>query len=190
MIGWLRGDVVRVDPSGTVLLAAGDVGYELSVPTRLLVDLVEGDRAELFVHTHVREDAIILYGFSSMLERATFELLLATPGVGPATALGALSTLTPDEIADAVASEDVNRLSTIPGIGKKTAARLVLELNGKLPSLEVPATPARLVTSDLTAALRQLGYSNAEIRDGLRDVELPDDDEAALRTALRQLGRV
>lgn len=190
MIGWLRGEVVRIDSTGTVLLAAGDVGYELSVPVRLLAVLGEGDRTELFVHTHVRDDAIVLYGFHTMLERATFELLLATPGVGPTTALGALSTLTPEEIASAVTAEDVTRLATIPGIGKKTAARLVLELSGKLPSLAGPSAPAHEVSRDVTGALRQLGYSATEIRDGLRDIELPDDDESALRLALRQLGRV
>jgi Holliday junction DNA helicase RuvA len=145
------------------------------------------------VHTHVRDDAIVLYGFESTLERTTFELLLATPGVGPSTALGALSTMTPAQLAVAVADEDVTRLATIPGIGRKTAARLVLELNGKLPSADsrgVEGPARRDVASDLTAALRQLGYSASEIRDGLRDVELPPDDEAALRVALRQLGRV
>jgi holliday junction DNA helicase RuvA len=190
MIGWLRGEIVRVDASGTLLVAAGDVGYELNVPLRLLTAVGEGDRIELFVHTHVRADAIVLYGFATLIERATFELLLATPGVGPTTALGALSTMTPEEIAAAVTAEDVPRLATIPGIGKKTASRLVLELSGKLPSLEATSSPTVDVSRDVTGALRQLGYSASEIRDGLRDVELPDDDESALRLALRQLGRV
>jgi Holliday junction DNA helicase RuvA len=191
MIGWLRGEVVRCDPQGVVVLNVAEVGYELSVPARTLGHLVEGAPAEFHVHTRVREDAIVLYGFESWLERSTFELLLATPGVGPTTALGALSVMTPAQLADAIAAEDVARLATIPGIGRKTAARLVLELNGKLPSLAAAPVPGarRDVALDLTAALRQLGYSAAEVRDALRDVDLPEDEEAALRVALRQLGR-
>lgn len=192
MIGWLRGEIVRSDDDGSVIVNVGDVGYELSVPARVATTLREGEITEFHVHTHVRDDAIVLYGFSSRRERSTFELLLATPGVGPSTALGALSTMTPEQLGAAVADEDVTLLATIPGIGRKTAARLVLELTGKLAVADSPSpTISRSdVASDLTAALRQLGYSASEIRDGLRDVELPDDDEAALRVALRQLGRV
>ena len=193
MIGWLRGDVVHLNPNGTLVLNVRDVGYEVAVSTRTLAALAEGAPAELHVHTHVRDDAIILYGFESRDERSTFELLLATPGVGPSTALGALSTMTPGELSAAVDAEDVTLLATIPGIGRKTASRLILELNGKLVASDDRAASSAGradVASDLTSALRQLGYSAGEIRDGLRDLELPDDDEAALRMALRQLGRL
>lgn len=192
MIGWLRGELLVIDPTGHVVLSVHDVGYDLSVPARTASALVVGDVAEFHVHTHVRDDAIVLYGFDSVLDRQTFDLLLVTPGVGPSTALGALSTMTPAQLASAIAAEDVARLATIPGIGKKTAARLVLELSGKLPSLDGASptvSPSSDVTGDLSVALRQLGYSGAEIREALRDVELPEDDEAALRMALRQLGR-
>ncbi len=190
MIGWLRGEIVRTELDGTVVVSVNDVGYEVAVPAKWASALSLGAVTELHVHTHVRDDAIVLYGFETLSDRRTFELLLATPGVGPSTALGALSTLSASEIAAAIAGEDVARLSTIPGIGKKTAARLVLELSGKLPSLtEEPRTPSSQVASDVSVALRQLGYSVSEIREGLRDIELPNDDEAALRLALRQLGR-
>jgi holliday junction DNA helicase RuvA len=193
VIGWLRGEILRLDPPSHVLVNVGDVGYQLTVSTKHFANLVDGDVTDFHVHTHVRDDAIVLFGFASAAERATFELLLATPSVGPSTALGALSTMTPPQLAAAVAEEDVTRLATIPGIGRKTAARLVLELSGKLPSLDSrddADARRRDVTSDLTAALRQLGYNAGEIREALRDVELPDGDEAALRVALRQLGRV
>ncbi len=188
MIGWLRGDVLRVDLDGTVTLGVHDVGYQLNVPARIAAALATGEVTEFFVHTHVRDDAIVLYGFSSPLERETFKLLLSTPGVGPSTALGALSTFTPQQLAEAVAAEDVTRIASVPGIGKKTAARLVLELNGKLPSLDVVASTVN-VRDDLSGALRQLGYTSNEIKEALRDVQLPDDDAGALRIALRQLGR-
>jgi Holliday junction DNA helicase RuvA len=189
VIGWLRGEVLARGLDGVMVVDVGGVGYEVTAPTRTADAWLPGELVELYVRTHVRDDAITLFGFADELDRRTFDLLLATPGVGPSTALGALSTLSSAEIAKAVASEDVTRLSSIPGIGKKTASRLVLELSGKLPSLE-PAVEAPKVPEDLTAALRQLGYSAGEVREALRDVELPADDEGALRVALRQLGRV
>ncbi len=190
MIGWLRGEVMDVSSTGTITLSVRDVGYQLSVPLRLAGTVTLGATEEFFVHTHVRDDAIVLYGFSSPLERETFDLLLATPGVGPTTALGALSSFTPEQLAAAISAEDVTKIATVPGIGKKTAARLVLELNGKLPSLEPRTNSAREnVRDDLHGALRQLGYSASEIKEALRDVELPADDAGALRVALRQLGR-
>jgi Holliday junction DNA helicase RuvA len=192
MIGWLRGELVARSPLGVLTIDVGGVGYELVAPTGLADALSVGETCELFVRTIVRDDAIVLYGFSDELDRETFDLLLATPGVGPATAIGALSTLSADDIAVAVLSEDVTSLSRIPGIGKKTAARLVLELSGKLPSLDEAGGrrgDARSVNDDLTAALRQLGYGAGEIREALAGVTLPEDDEGALRVALRQLGR-
>ncbi len=191
MIGWLKGDVRLCDPSGDVVLDVQGVGYLVHVPVRAVSELTVGTDAEFFVHTSVRDDAIVLFGFLTPHEKTTFQLLLSIPGVGPSTALGALSTMTPDQLADAVAAEDITGLSRIPGIGRKTAARLVLELNGKLPHLSsdaAPSTPDTL-SSDVAAALRQLGYGTTEIREALSGVELPDDDAGALRVALRQLGR-
>jgi holliday junction DNA helicase RuvA len=190
VIGWLRGDVLAIGLDGTVTVNVGDVGYQVMVPTRALGDLVEGAPAEFFVHTRVREDAIQLFGFATSAERSIFELLLVTPGVGPATALGALSTMSGDQLRDAIARADVTALATIPGIGKKTAGRLVLELSGKLPEDRPDAPAATKASADVVAGLRQLGYGAAEIREALKDVTLPDDESAALRVALRQLGRV
>jgi Holliday junction DNA helicase RuvA len=189
VIGWLRGEVLERTNEGVTTVDVGGVGYEVHVPTRSAEAFAPGEIVELFVRTHVRDDAIILYGFTGPQDRSTFDLLLATPGVGPSTALGALSTLDANELAEAIAAEDVTRLATIPGIGRKTASRLILELSGKLPNLGDTTGPTPSVTADLTAALRQLGYGATEIRESLRDVELPDDDEGALRVALRHLGR-
>jgi len=192
VIGWLRGEVIAKTPEGVLTLDVNGVGYEVVLPARTADSLMLGEICEVFIRTHVRDDAIVLYGFADMLDRQTFDYLLATPGVGPSTALGALSTMTAGDLAASIAAEDVTRLATIPGIGRKTASRLVLELSGKLPSLDAPRAPgpgSSGVSDDLVAALRQLGYSAGEVREALRDVDLPDDDEGALRVALRQLGR-
>ena len=191
MISWLRGDVRSVAPNGELIIDVGGVGYLVHVPSRTTESLNVGTDVELFVHTNVRDDAIVLYGFFTTDEKDTFSFLLATPGVGPSTAMGALSAMTPGELAAAIAAEDVTTLAKIPGIGKKTASRLVLELNGKLPSLDTLSerTVEETLSGDVAVALRQLGYSAGEIRDALAGVELPDDDAGALRVALRQLGR-
>lgn len=191
MIGWLRGDVVRIGRDGTIVIDVQGVGYEVNVATNGPSNYAVGDNVSLHVHTHVRDDAIVLYAFTSFEERQTFELLLSTPGVGPSTALGALATFSPHELATAIALEDVSALATIPGIGKKTAARLVLELSGKLPTLlepnEAPTTKTSLGV-DLEAALQGFGYSVSEIRSALKGVDIPSDESAALRLALQYLG--
>jgi Holliday junction DNA helicase RuvA len=190
VIGWLRGDVLGLEANGVVLVDVQGVGYEVVVPSNVLATIQAGSSVELFVHTNVRDDAIVLYGFGSLADRALFRLLVSTPGVGPSTALGALSTLRAEVLASAIVNDDVEVIATIPGIGKKTAARLVLELAGKLPSLGVAAMPDVLpsVASGVDEALRSLGYGVQEIRDALRDVVLPAEESAALRVALQHLG--
>jgi Holliday junction DNA helicase RuvA len=146
---------------------------------------------ELYVHTIVRADALLLYGFGSLEERRTFETLLATPGVGPSTALAALRTLGLSALTSAIESGDVKAVASVPGIGPKTASRIVLELKGKLVFVS-PDRAARSVSSgrgDIEDALRALGYSTGEIRDGLRDVELPTDESQALKVALQLVRR-
>lgn len=188
MIGWLRGRVVTVDLSGTLVLDVNSVGYEVHLASG--EELRVGDDVELFIHTQVRADAIVLYGFRSYDDREFFSTLLVTPGVGPSTALAALRTMPTAELRAAIESGDVKRVSQIPGIGAKTASRIVLELKGKL--VEMPAKDAARTApraSDIEDALRSLGYASVEIRDALDGVTLPDDEPAALRVALQRLGR-
>jgi Holliday junction DNA helicase RuvA len=188
VIGWLRGRVITVDASGTLVLDVNGVGYEVHVASS--DELRVADEAELFVHTQVRADAIVLYGFMSERDRTFFTTLLVTPGVGPSTALAALRTMPTEELRGAIENGDVKRVAQIPGIGPKTASRIVLELKGKLvevPRRENAPSPPR--TSDIEEALRSLGYGVSEIREALEGVDLPDDESAALRTALRHLGR-
>jgi Holliday junction DNA helicase RuvA len=133
MIGSLRGVLLDRSAKGDVLVEVGGVGYRVQVPSsahRVLGEL--GSPVFLHVHTHVREDALVLYGFPSADERVAFEALLGTHGIGPAVALAILSVHSPAALARAVASDDVDALTLVPGIGKKTAARLLLELKSKL----------------------------------------------------------
>ena len=139
MLGWLRGRVLSEEPSG-VILDVGGVGYELTIPVGALGRArsdADGN-VELWVHTHVREDALELFGFSSELERRVFRLLVSVPNVGPKTAVGVLGALPISELSHAIAGRDLGRLGKVPGIGKKTAERLVVELVDKLPAL-IPA---------------------------------------------------
>jgi holliday junction DNA helicase RuvA len=169
MIGWLRGRLVNEEPSGALLVDVGGVGYEVTVPLGALGRTrSSGDEIELFVHTHVREDALDLFGFPSEHERRVFRLLLSIPNVGPKTAVGVLSALSVTDLARAVRSGDLPRLSKVPGIGKKTAERLVLELKDKLatPGPEDGSTGVRPLPNDarsrLLSALTNMGYRAAE----------------------------
>ena len=192
MIGYLRGSVL-IDQrlsGGSLILDVQGVGYEVTVASDLTFGI--GAPLELFIHTIVRPDALLLYGFVTLDDRRFFETLLATPGVGPATALAAIRTIGTDALSAAIESGDVKSVAKIPGVGPKTASRIVLELKGKLvaptTATVAPASPSS-VGSDIEDALRSWGYSSAEIRDALRDVTLPDDDAEALRYALTLLRR-
>jgi Holliday junction DNA helicase RuvA len=176
MIGRLTGKVVAEEADGAVVIDIGGVGYELSAPLGAVGRArVEDDgRTTFFVHTHAREDALVLFGFASEADRAAFRMLIGVSNVGPKTGLAVLSALPAGELAAAIAAKDVAQLTRIPGIGKKTAERLVLELRDKLPgsvaaartplvgsapSKETTAAPPREV---LLGALTRMGYRPAE----------------------------
>jgi Holliday junction DNA helicase RuvA len=169
LIGRLVGSVVATN-DGTVTIDVGGVGYEVHVPGGTIgrTGSAAGEaRVTLFVHTHVREDQLDLFGFASELERVVFKLLIGVPNVGPKTALGILSALPPPELASAVADKDLARLTSISGIGKKTAERLVLELKEKLPKLtdlRAGAAPPRKHddAARLLGALTNMGFRQAE----------------------------
>ncbi len=197
MIGWLRGRVMGRLPGGELLLDVHGVGYRLSVPAGLLAKLAaEGEGAELalHVHTHVREDAIVLYGFSGADERRCFEALLSAHGVGPALALAVLSSLSPSDLVRAVLEEDIDMLCVVPGVGRKTAQRLVLDLRSRLSIPELTDIPAPGTAperhgprTEVRAALAELGYGAEEIRRALADVTGEGSVEDMLRQALREL---
>lgn len=193
MIGSLRGVVLDRTPT-EVLVEAGGVGYRVSVTPSVLATTELGAPLFLHVHTHVREDALVLYGFASRDERACFEALLGAHGVGPALALAILSALSPAALHRALLSDDVAALTTVPGVGKKTAARLLVELKARLDlDTDLAAVGAGLGTvgssavAEVRVALVGLGYGADEVRDAVRD--LPDDGpvEDLLKSALKQL---
>jgi len=207
MIAYLRG-TVRFKRASRVVIDAGGVGYDVNIPVSTFYTLEkEGREAALHIHTHVREDAIALYGFKTEREKALFEKLINVSGVGPRLAVTILSGLDLDELIAALRKGDLVSLTHIPGVGRKTAERLVLELREKLNELALPgadavAQPARpalagefsAIDEDALSALVNLGYNraNAEaaVREVRKDPQIPQDDfEQVLRTSLRLLAR-
>jgi Holliday junction DNA helicase RuvA len=213
VIGLLRGAVVLRTGEGEVIIDVAGVGYRVAVTPATAAALVVGaggaagvrEDATLYVHTHVREDAIVLYGFVHDDERRCFEVLLGSHGVGPTLALAIMAALSPAALSTAVLEEDLDTLCTVPGVGRKTAARLLIELKSRLdlPDLSLSgaggggvgagglgaggAGSSRTSRAEARAALSELGYAPDEIRgalDGLRD---DVGVEEMLRLALREL---
>jgi Holliday junction DNA helicase RuvA len=194
MIARLHGTLVAKGPQHVVLDVHG-VGYGVSIPLSTFYRLPdEGAELSLLVHTHVREDAISLFGFLTADEKNLFERLIAVSGVGPKLALAILSGIEPPDLVQALRSGDVARLVRIPGVGRKTAERLVLELRDKLPPPEQGPTRATASASgareDLLAALTHLGYSRPEAERALVRAQEDQPDgrfEALLRRSLQVL---
>ncbi len=183
-----------------MLVEAGGVGYRAVVPAGPASTLGSvGSPVFLHVHTHVREDAILLYGFPSREERACFEMLIGAHGVGPAVALSLLSVHSPAALQRAVLSDDVDALTLVPGIGRKTAARLIVELKSRLEvdpggsDLQVVAAaaggsdPAASARADVRHALVALGYGPEEIRHAMAGLPPEGTVEDHLKSALRDL---
>ncbi len=193
MIGSLRGEVLERHPDGTVLIEVGGVGYLVTVSQRTMAELEPSSSTFLYVHHHIREDTQTLYGFAAREERGTFQVLIGTHGVGPALAMAVLATHPPLAIVDIVANNDVAAMSLVPGVGKKTAERLIVELRDRLsiPVLERTGGGADGQTSavaDVREALTGLGYGTDEVRDVLRDLSGDSDASSLLREALKSLG--
>lgn len=195
MIGSLRGVVLERAGDSTVLIEVGGVGYVVTVTPRTLAELEPSSPAFLYVHHHIREDAQTLYGFLSRDERSTFEILVATHGIGPALAVAILATHSPGALVDIVATNDLGALTLVPGVGKKTAERLLVELRNRLsiPALDPVGVGggnngSSTVVGDVREALAGLGYAPEEIRDVLRELPASPDAPVLLRDALKMLG--
>jgi Holliday junction DNA helicase RuvA len=192
VIGRLSGRLAARNPP-QVLLDVGGVGYEVDVPMSTFFNLpAPGEPVQLLTHMVVREDAHLLYGFLTEGERATFRELVKISGVGPRTALAILSGLSVAELSAAVSRQDGARLVKVPGIGKKTAERLLLELKGKLgPELALPAGAVALsdAQADIAQALQALGYNEREAQAAIK--ALPADVGVAdgIKQALKALNR-
>ena len=196
MIGSLRGTLLDRTLEGELLVEVAGIGYRVSAAPAAVALLEVGAPVFVFVHHHVRDDAVVLYGFLTRDERDCFEALITVNGVGPRLGLAILGALTPGVLRRALADDDVDALCTVPGIGKRTAQRLLLDLKAKLavPDLDLvdarstDPSAARSTRADLRDALEGLGYSPDEIRRVVHDVEPDAPLEAAVRTALRSLG--
>ena len=199
MIGFLRGHIADKQPN-TLIVDVQGVGYEVHVPLSTFYDVGEvGADITLRVYTHVREDALQLYGFLTELERQLFERLIGISGIGPKLAIAVLSGMEPREVLNAVQRGDVARLTGIPGVGKKTSERIVLELRDRLASIALgmpvdaaPANGADRLRGDLLSALQNLGYHRPQaekaIDSSLQTMSDPTFEQA-LKAALRELMR-
>lgn len=190
MIGFLSGEVGGVMVDGCYLDVNG-VGYKVACSATTLAALPErGAEVRLWTHTYVREDTLALYGFVSEAERTMFEALLGVSGVGPKVALQVCSAFSPESFRRLLATEDTDAISSVPGIGKKTAGRMVLDLKGKLqlPDLEVVGN-GRDALGEARSALQNLGYSSSEVRAALSALAPEEDDNVAdvIKSALRVL---
>lgn len=197
MIASVRG-IIRFIGADHAVIETGGIGYLVYAPRPVLERLgAVGDEAHLHTLMIVREDSLSLYGFTTPEQRVLFETLLGVTGIGPRVALNVLSAITPDELRLVVAQKDATRLARVPGIGKKTAERLILELQGKLDLKGLPTiTPAEAppaiysINNELADLLVSLGYSSAEASAAIAALpaDAPTDLEERLRLALRYFG--
>ena len=197
MIGYLQGTLLRDDPE-RLLLDVHGVGYEVNVPlsTWYEIEKRRGEPIRLFIHTHMREDGIALFGFWTEREKVLFEKLIGVNGIGPKLARVILSGMAPDDLMGAIATGDLGRLGTIPGVGKKTAERIVLELREKMRILaaDLPETAAAAVPADhdVVSALVNLGYKANLAERAVAEVRREKPDAAfndLLRASLNRLSR-
>ena len=191
MIAFLTGKVVA-RAATYALLDVGGVGFRLAMSTRSLAELpAQGDETTVFTHLHVREDDLSLFGFATEAERVLFERFITVSGIGPKVALAMLSSMAPDALERAIASEDIALLSSVPGIGKKTAQRLVVELKDKMGLPDLGPGVVGAGSGDLAAmrdALLAMGFSSAEAAAALADAAPGAPVEQLLGDALRRLG--
>lgn len=188
MIGRLRGTLVVVGATG-VVIDVGGVGYEVALTAAALGDLPPiGEEAVIHTHLHVREDQMSLFGFTSLDQRDLFRLLIGVSGVGPKVAMAILGTMTTDDLRRAVATDDVAALTAVPGIGKRSAQKLLLELRPRL-ELSDAVVGSSGAMAETRAALEGLGYQPDEIRAAMRELSADLPVEELLRRSLQQLGR-
>ena len=195
MIGLLRGRLASRGPT-RLLVECGGVGYEVQIPLSTFAALPEsGAEVTLLIHTHVRDDMLALFGFATETEKRLFERLIEISGIGPKLACTVLSGLPPAELIGAVRDGEAARLRVVPGIGRKTSERIVLELKDRLTGIggEAPAGAAGSGAEEAVSALVNLGYRESEARAAVlaarKRLDAPGDLEALLREALRSLSR-
>ncbi len=196
MIALLTGRIAYKSPDHIILDVNG-VGYRVLIPFSTYYELPEEGLVSLHIHTNVREDAIQLFGFRTRLEKSFFQMLISVTGIGPKMARDILSNIQPAALSHALSQGDIHKLSAIPGIGKKTAERLILELKDKVGKLEIPDTlqtgsreiPAGDVVDDVVSALLNLGYKEPQVRKALGGLDASGGGgvEELLKQALKML---
>lgn len=202
MISYLKGTVLH-KTAGSVTLLCGAIGYEVQLPANRLLQYNQQQQCEFYIYYHQREDAVQLFGFDSWAEREFFMTLLNVSGIGPKGALAIIGQSTLGGLYQAIASENVEFLTKVPGIGKKTAQRLVLELKDKLPvsaleeftaaGLELPEPAAApLMKDDITDVLLSLGYHESEVRKIYPELKKMQgqDEQTIIKKALQLLARI
>jgi len=191
MIGFLRGEVVAYD-NPHVVVNVGGVGYRVLVSSNVLSKISLGSSLKLFTHTHVREDAIQLYGFSDLSDLKLFEQLIGVSGIGPKTAMNIFSIGDRERIIEAIITNDVSFFSSVPRLGKKNAQKIIIELKSKLGSIEDLDLSKMDVkeNSEVIAALKQFGFSIREALEGIRAIKGQGRTvEEKIRLALKTLGK-
>jgi holliday junction DNA helicase RuvA len=197
VIAYLHGRILEKQPNRIVVDVAG-VGYDVSVPLSTFYGLGDaGSEITLRIHTHVREDALLLYGFATRLEQDLFERLISISGIGPKVALAVLSGIEPPDLIRAIERGDLARLTAIPGVGKKTSERIVLELKDRLPKVHTPTTvdeqaaAPSVLRDDVLSALMNLGYHRPLAEKAVDSAikSAGGDFERTLKQALRELAR-
>lgn len=193
MIGSLRGTVLERTLDHRVLVEVNMVGYLVTVTPRTLGELEPTTQTFLYTHHHIREDAHTLFGFLTRDERAAFQMLISTHGIGPSLAMSILATHTPGALAEIIATQDSSALTLVPGVGKKTAERLLVELKSKVAQLDDidaldGASRTTTTAGDVRQALVNLGYTDTEVRDVMSQLSRSESSSDLLREALRILG--
>lgn len=192
MIAQLTGTVARVHPEKRyIVLVVGDIGYKVFVPTTVFEQVMVGHSTTVHTYHHLREDASDLYGFRELVDVDMFERLIGVAGIGPKVALTVLSQLSSSALRSAIVGSDLALLTQVPGIGKKIAERLVLELKQTLleTDMSIATTPDQSQAQDVIAALQNFGYSSAEIRSVLMQVDRTATVSAQIKAALGYLSQ-
>lgn len=186
MIGFLRGKVVSAKPT-QIILDVNGVGYLVNISISTFEKITDQNEISLFIHTHVREDALSLYGFYTEAEKEMFELLISISGIGPKVALSILSGISVDELQNAIQTENVSRLVSVPGVGRKTAERVVLELKSKVGFIETAVSKGidYTVKQEAVLALTTLGYNQKVAEKVVRDL-LTEDPSMTLEDLIRK----
>lgn len=193
MIGYLKGKIISSKPT-QLLLEVNGVGYSIGISINTFEKVVDKDEISLFIHTHVKEDSLSLYGFFSEPEKDMFELLISISGIGPKIALGLLSGISVESLKEAIEEGNISRIVAVPGIGRKTAERLILELRSKVDNITLADTDKTntSIKNEAISALTTLGYNIKIAEKAVRDLLIEDSDlalEDLIKKSLANLNR-